>query len=79
MAALGCIICDAPAQVHHMRNGTMGKREDHMLVIPLCEEHHKGDFSIHNSPETFQNIYGSELQMVADTIRSVIGGIMDHG
>jgi len=69
VAALGCLICGSPANVHHIRED-MGAsmRSSHYLVIPLCREHHQGEFSIHNSPREFKNIYGSELELLADTI-----------
>ena len=69
IAELGCIVCCGPANVHHIREGQgMGIRASHFLTIPLCREHHQGDFSIHNSRREFQNIYGDELDLLAQTI-----------
>ena len=69
VAQLGCLICDDPANVHHIREGQgMSMRANHFLVVPLCKSHHQGSFSIHNSPREFQNIYGSELDLLAMTI-----------
>ena len=65
VAALGCLVCDSPANIHHIRTERI---KSDFLVIPLCREHHQGDFSIHNSKERFTNIYGSELQLLAETI-----------
>lgn len=65
VAALGCLVCDSPANVHHIRTERI---KSDFLVIPLCREHHQGDFSIHGSKEQFTNIYGSELHMLAETI-----------
>ncbi|NOR68523.1 MAG: hypothetical protein GQ532_02300 [Methylomarinum sp.] len=62
---LGCLICDSPAQVHHIRTERI---KNHFLTIPLCLEHHIGVFSIHMSKEQFTNIYGSELDLLAQTI-----------
>lgn len=65
IAELGCIVCSAPANVHHIRTERI---KSDFLTIPLCREHHQGDFSIHNSKEQFTNIYGSELQLLATTL-----------
>jgi len=70
VAALGCLVCRRETQLHHIRDGVgMSQRSSHYLTIPLCIEHHLGDFSIHKSPREFKAIYGSELDMLADTIR----------
>jgi hypothetical protein len=63
---LGCLICKSPASAHHIREERI--RND-FLTIPLCPEHHLGQFSIHNSKRQFENIYGSELHLLAETIR----------
>jgi len=71
VAALGCIVpeCQAEANIHHIRTGYGGgQKAPHQLVIPLCKEHHQGDFSIHGSPREFQNVIGSELDLLAQTI-----------
>ncbi len=65
VAALGCLVCDSPANVHHIRTERI---KSDFLIVPLCREHHQGDFSIHNSKEQFTNIYGSELQLLAKTL-----------
>lgn len=62
---LGCLICNAPANAHHIRTERI---KNDFLVIPLCRDHHQGDFSIHMSKEQFTNIYGSELDLLAQTI-----------
>ena len=71
VAELGCILpdCSSPACVHHIREeqGT-SMRASHYLTIPLCKDHHQGDFSIHNSKRSFENIYGSELDLLAQTL-----------
>lgn len=72
VASLGCLICDQPAEVHHIREGQgASQRASNFLTVPLCREHHRGDFSIHGSYRSFTNIYGSELDMVAQTIEKV--------
>lgn len=64
VAALGCIICGDPAQVHHMR----GCKRNNWLTIPLCPEHHVGSFSIHMDRRGFEAIYGDELKLLSLTI-----------
>jgi len=59
VAALGCYICGAEPQLHHIRNdGTgnagIGRRNSHFSVVPLCYNHHLGPFSIHNKKLLFE-------------------------
>ena len=68
VADLGCLICQQPANVHHIRTERI---KSHFLTIPLCREHHQGDFSIHNGKREFENIYGSELHLLAQTIEKL--------
>ncbi len=68
VAALGCLVCDAPANVHHIRTERI---KNDFLTIPLCREHHQGDFSIHMSKRQFENIYGSELHLLAETLKQL--------
>lgn len=70
VAALGCIVCHQPAQVHHIREGQGGsQRASHFLTIPLCPDHHTGALSIHGSKRQFENLFGGELDLLAETIR----------
>jgi hypothetical protein len=42
IACLGCIICGAPAEIHHLREGMgMGQRAPDERAIPLCPTHHR--------------------------------------
>ena len=67
VAALGCLIHPGtPAQVHHIRAERI---KNDFLTIPLCPECHLGDFSIHKSKREFENIHGSELHLLAETIK----------
>ncbi len=66
VAELGCLVCDSPANVHHIRTERI---KNDFLTIPLCREHHQGDFSIHNSKRQFTAIYGSELHLLAETLK----------
>ncbi len=65
VAQVGCVICDMPTNLHHPRSIGSG----HHLVIALCKEHHQGDFSIHNDRQAFIRVYGSEADMLDETIR----------
>lgn len=50
VAALPCVVCDAPGPscVHHIREGQgMGQRAGHGLTIPLCWDCHQGPHGIH--------------------------------
>jgi len=68
VAALGCLVCDSPANVHHIRTERI---KSDFLVVPLCRDHHQGAFSIHNSKEQFTGIYGSELHLLAETLEKL--------
>ena len=72
VAELGCIICNEPAQVHHIRDGQgMSQRASNWLVIPLCHGHHIGALSVHKTAKQFANIYGSELELLAATLEKL--------
>ncbi|AWI53179.1 hypothetical protein DEH84_06860 [Aquabacterium olei] len=78
VAGIGCIVCllaghpGTPAHVHHIRTGQGGaQRAPDELVIPLCPEHHTGDTGLHTDRELFALMWGSELDLLALTIREV--------
>ena len=75
VAALGCLIHDdTPAEIHHPRVfAGGGQRCSHFLVIPLCYECHRGRFSIHHAKREFENVNGTELDLLAETIRRLNG------
>ena len=67
VAALGCIICGAPATIHHC--GThLGGGRNHMKVLPLCVGHHIfGPEAIDGkqmSKGQWQDKYGSETKLL---------------
>lgn len=67
VAALGCIICGSPAEIHHRRTGTGLKRANHSEVIPLCHSHHRtGGYgvAIHAGIKKWQENFGSELDLI---------------
>lgn len=79
-ASLGCLICrrlgygETPAEIHHIRTGIgKGQRASHRQVIPLCPLHHRiGSEAYHTAPATWQEKYGSELDLVEQTVREVL-------
>ena len=73
VAALGCIVCKAPACVHHIRTGQgMGQRASHFETIPLCHYHHQGAEGIHTiGTKRWQAKYGYERELLAKTLAMV--------
>ena len=64
VAELGCIICQMPAEIHHIRSGMgLGQRNSHRNVLPLCHRHHRtgahGE-AIHAGIKTWEYAHGSE-------------------
>lgn len=84
VARVPCVVCaqlgyETPAQVHHMRDGNLGKRQSDFLTIAVCPEHHTGSYSIHKDRERFERQFGSELQLLALTIEGVARVLMRMG
>lgn len=54
LVAMGCLACrrihgphePGPVELHHFRGGGWG-RGDYTTLIPLCAEHHRGQFGVH--------------------------------
>lgn len=68
---LGCIICgnDVEVEVHHAMAGRFSQRKDSDLsVYALCGAHHR---LLHRSPATFEQMYGFEDDLVAETRKAV--------
>ena len=63
VAALGCIICGQPAEIHHLREGMgMGQRAPDSRAIPLCPRHHRtGGHGVayHAGRRAWEQQYGS--------------------
>lgn len=79
IAALGCIACrkdgwhNAVVSIHHIDGRT--KPGAHLLVLPLCGPHHqqddtdpRGRISVHGRKATFQAIYGTERELLAECL-----------
>lgn len=68
---LDCVACgaSAPSDAHHIRSGQgTGLKAGNYLIIPLCKQCHQGEFSTHNDNRNFHNVYGSELDLLNETI-----------
>lgn len=73
VAALGCIICHAPAEIHHLRRNPvtgehlgMGQRASNFHVIPLCPRCHRtgGEgIAYHAGPRTWEANHGTEVAL----------------
>tara|TARA_A100001391_G_C5029344_1_gene267936 strand:+ start:550 stop:867 length:318 start_codon:yes stop_codon:yes gene_type:complete len=70
VASLGCLVCQRPANVHHIRpiGLGIGNRSSHYETIPLCHDHHQGQFSIHNCKKQFEDKYGTERELLNITL-----------
>ena len=73
VASLGCIVCsnngyyDSPAEIHHIGNGTMGKRASNSNVIPLCHLHHRtgnNGVAVHSGRKSFEANFGTEQELL---------------
>lgn len=71
VAALGCIICRMPAEIHHLRKGMgIGQRNSHFNVIPLCPNHHRTGghgVAIHAGQKTWEANFGTESDLLIIT------------
>lgn len=83
VASLGCVACrnhgygETPAEVHHIRDGQgSSQRADDTETIPLCPPHHRGTAhpivpSIHRDKRRFEREFGTERELLAQTVREV--------
>ena len=76
VASMGCIVCvnlghgETPAAIHHIGNGTMGKRASNYEVIPLCGRHHQtGGYgvAVHEGRTIWEANFGSEQSLLKQT------------
>lgn len=78
VAALGCLICQRPAQIHHIRAGQgMGQRASHFETIPLCPQHHQdGGYGValHSGQRTWEEIHGTERELLRKTLERIQSG-----
>lgn len=61
--AIGCLICKAPAEIHHLFTGAGGAR-NHDKVAPLCHNHHRGGLGLHTlGRKKWQAMFMTEQEM----------------
>ncbi|MES2349121.1 MAG: Ref family recombination enhancement nuclease [Pseudomonadota bacterium] len=76
LSALGCIACmidhvhQPIVSIHHVDGRT--KPGCHMLVLPLCAEHHqqddtdpRGRIAVHPNKARFEAKYGTQIELMA--------------
>lgn len=71
IAAMGCIVCGAPAEVHHVHSDGMKRlSRSHRRVAPLCSLHHRiGEDAVHKlGHEGFTERHGVDLLAEADRL-----------
>ncbi len=77
---IGCIVCrnmgyHTPAEIHHIRNKTLGRRSSHYETIPLCPYHHRSsNYSIHLNPKYFIKHFGTEQELLNEVMCYVDNG-----
>lgn len=65
VASSGCVICGAPAEIHHIRE--YGEKRKHSKVIGLCPFHHRGAEGIHHlGKKAWRLRYGHEKDFMKD-------------
>lgn len=71
---LGCLVCSAPATVHHVTSdGFQRIARSHRRTVPLCPRHHQIQHGPHESVEAlgharFTEVYGIDLLATADRL-----------
>lgn len=76
LVELGCVVCMAPAIVHHCHGGSMrdvgvhkgwGQKVSDWLTIPLCPRHHNGDEGVHTvGVLTWEERYGCQVDFLRE-------------
>ena len=83
VAALGCIVCRnlgfsaSPAEVHHIGNGTLGKKASNFETIGLCPTHHRNGghgVAVHAGRKAFEANFGTERELLEQTRRELDAG-----
>ena len=75
VADLGCLICNRPAEIHHIRSQIgMGRRASNFEVLPLCETHHRTGghgIAFHAGRKTWEQKYGYERDLL-DKVKNML-------
>lgn len=64
VAERGCIICESPAEIHHLTGGGMGLKSKKFLA--LCPFHHRNGGignAVHSGVETWETIHGTQEEL----------------
>jgi hypothetical protein len=84
VAGLGCIVCRnaglgaTPASPDQINCRTIGRKASDFETIPLCPPHHQfadgstryqGHIAVHRGPKSFEARYGTEQELLAQTLR----------
>lgn len=68
MAALGCIVCGLPAEIHHLKFQTgIGRKAGPYDTIPLCPAHHRtGGYGVayHAGPAAWEHTFGRQTELL---------------
>lgn len=76
VAALGCLVCRAPATIHHVTSDGFARiTRSHQRTVPLCPVHHQIQYGPRESVEAlghagFTATYGIDLLAEADRLWS---------
>ena len=69
----GCVVCKKYYRaytepcIHHIRSGMgMGQRNSADNCLPLCHEHHQGEYGIgfHSGKKVWEDKYGTEHELL---------------
>lgn len=80
VASIGCVVCnnnfdfDTPAEIHHIGNGTMGKKASNYDTIPLCHVHHRtGGYgvAVHAGRKEWEKKHGTEQDLL-EQVRGLV-------
>ncbi len=70
VASIGCILCFAPAEIHHLTGAGMGLKSSNYDVIPLCPPHHRiggWGVAVHAGTKEFEKNFGTQKELLEKT------------
>ena len=79
IAELGCILCSeyfgiegTPAELHHVRR--YGAKRATSPILPLCQEHHRGNSGIHGlGAKGFIKKYSISFETLLERVNEKLG------
>ena len=70
IAALGCLVCRAPAEVHHVHSDGLKRiTRSHRLTTPLCPIHHRTGLSAVHAIGHAEFAVAHQIDLLAEAIR----------